>query len=517
VDNKSLSVRKQLLLNTLTGWALVVVRMALALYLVPFLLLHLGRDGYGVVGLLGVLLSLSSVADLGLRQALGRELAEKQTRADYITYNRLASTCFALYVGIGFLLALGSLIFASYLVDVFKVPDSLRANAVRVVCLYGAASFLMVFAGAVFSAALTSVNRFDIRNKIEAIGTLFSGVLLIAALRFVPNTLLGWAIFMLLGQVIVLVLQISAVRRSCPWFSIKPHLVDLACLPEVLLFGSKVYLMQLTNLVSERVDPLIISRYFGPAGVSLYMPAAKLSGIQRALVLVLATQMHPLATRRHVEQDLESQQRMLIDGSRFTLVLGALFSVPIFVFAESFSAVWLRSVLGDEHLVVAQLMRLWAIIDLILCAASIQWPLLLGSRKIDVLVYMQTASALVGIGIAVYLTGYGGFGPVGVLVGALVGTLMFRPALIVYGARVYKISILTYTTKALLGPCVVAAGLFVSALFLRGWAQPADMKTLLLCAGACGSVWLVLAAFVGLTSGERKKIQKYLGRVLSRC
>ena len=62
---------KQIIKNIFSSWLAVLAQSGIAFFLIPFLITHLGKEGYGLVGLLGVLLGFSQIVDLGLRGALG--------------------------------------------------------------------------------------------------------------------------------------------------------------------------------------------------------------------------------------------------------------------------------------------------------------------------------------------------------------------------------------------------------------------------------------------------------------
>lgn len=68
--------------NLLSGWAAIAVSGAVAIVMVPFLLRHIGTEGHGLACLLMVIVGLSSIADYGLRGALGRELPERVAQND---------------------------------------------------------------------------------------------------------------------------------------------------------------------------------------------------------------------------------------------------------------------------------------------------------------------------------------------------------------------------------------------------------------------------------------------------
>ncbi len=502
------STIRQIVANTITGWGSVLARAVLAFFLVPFLLQQLGRSAYGIVGLLGVLLSLTEIADLGLRQALGRELAEQAARQDQQRYNELASTGGVLYLAIGLLLATGTVFLAPPLIAFFNIPVPLRPMATRAVQIYGAGAFMLAFVGSVFPAALVSVNRFDLRNNIEAGSRVATGVALIVGLSYFKDGLLTWVWITLGGQLLGILLSAAAARKHVPWLRLRFGFARLQRTLELLHFGWKVYVLQLTNLVAERLDPLVVSRFFGPAGVALYTPSGQLAGIVRPILLTLAGQLHPLATRQHVENALQKQQQMLIQGTRFTLLLGSLFSVGLFVFAEPFCALWVGDSLGEDHRTVALLVKLWAVADFLACTASMQWPMMLGSRNLNTMMLIHSLTAALNIGLSIYFVGFTALGIPGALAGTLVTALVLRPVLIVYGTRVYKIPLFSFCLQALARPMLLTAFLLPVAYGIRYAMQPATYFNLFVCAAIIGAVWVLLLVLVALTPEERNRYRK---------
>jgi len=498
-----MGVIRQVAKNTIAGWGAVLIRTAVAFYMVPFLLRHLGRSGYGIVGLLGVLLSLSTVVDLGLRQALGRELAEQVAKKDYHAFNDLINTGLLFCMGMGTLVATGCLVLAPSMVAFFKVPTELQRMAVNAVRIYGAGAFLLSFMSAICTAALTSTNRFDVRNNIESGSRLLTSLMLILVISQTKNRLYGWVAVMLAGQFLMVGLHTAAIRRLCPWLALGRRHVRLARARSLFGFGWKVYVLQLTHTISKHSSPLVVSRFFGPAGVALYAPGNRLSGMLRSIALTLSLQLHPVATRQHVESAGGKQKRMLIEGTRLTLLMGILFSVGLFVFAEPLCARWLGGALGGDYRIVVTIMQLFAVVDLQICTASMQWPMMLGARRLDAMMWIHGSTAILNITLSVYFAGYTALGVPGVLVGTIITGAILRPALIWYGARVFKIPLLTFLSRALLRPLFVACALLPVAYAIRAAVKPRGYPSLLACCLATGAVWLGLLMSVAFSAEER--------------
>ena len=209
-----------------------------------------------------------------------------------------------------------------------------------------------------------------------------------------------------------------------------------------------MYVLQLTRTLSEKSDPLVVSRFFGPAGVALYRSGARLSEMITPVVTMLSNQIIPLTTRYHVTNAADKQRQMLILSTRYTVMLGAFFSTGIFLFAKPFSKLWLFDALGEDYLTVARVMQLWAVVKLFNYAGAAQWPFLLGMKKLRFGVMLNVPIAIFNLILSIYLVGYTTLGIVGVVVGTIVGELIRRPLSAWYVSRITGQSAWVYIQKA---------------------------------------------------------------------
>jgi O-antigen/teichoic acid export membrane protein len=504
------SASKQIVVNTLTGWFAVVIRTAIALVMVPFLLSHLGTEGYGLIGLLGVIVGMTNVADLGLRAALGRELSEQVARNDPQAFNELASTALLLYFCIAFVLAIVCWLLAPWFVVFFKVPEALQADGILTIRIYGSASIMFSFITPVFSAALTSFHRFDVVNSVELFGGIVSGLMLYIVISAVDNPLFGWVIVMLIFQTLTLILTVLLFARFCDGAQLGVCFCNSERLHSLFRLGGQMYALQMTQTLAERSDPLVISYFFGPAGVALYQPGRRLSEMVRPIVLTLANQMYPITTKEHVNSRKDRIQTILVLGTKYTLLLGLLFSVGMLVFAEPFCRIWLGSTIGDDCLVVARVMQGWALVDLMTYAAGTQWAVLLGMKRLTFLVWSQLPAAVFNVLVSIYLVGFTKLGIPGVLVATIIVGVIRRPIVSWYTARACRLRFRTYIQEAYLRPF----GCFLLTLF-AGWSishivSVGGIAELLFSIAIVGLVWLVCTLGIGLTNRERYLILGFI-------
>ncbi len=506
---------QQIVVNMLTGWGAVIVRTGLALFLVPFLLGHLGKEGYGIVGLMTVLIGLLQMADLGMRQALGRELAEQAARNEEEAFNEFFSTAFFFYLIVGLALAVLCVLLAPMLVGFFRVEPAFRETAIKAVRVYGSISFVIAFLTPILHAVITSRNRFDWINNIQMLVALLGALLLFLALSLTHYGLGAWVVAMLVDQLLGFVMAWWIAKKTCPWIRLNPRLMSVNRLRSMFTVGWQVYVLQWTVFVAEESDPLVITRFHGPSGVALYNTGTRLAAVARTLMLTMASQMYPLATRQHVEKNMEKQQRLLLDGTRHTMLLGGLISALMFVYAEPFCRVWLQQALGDDYHVSAQIVRLWAVTNWLVCTACMQWPILLGMRRLKEMLWINVPTALLNIGLSIYFAGFTSWQVSGVLVGTVIASVLRRGLMIVYGARICCVPVMDYIRQALLCPTAITLVVLVLGYGLRWLIDPGGYVTLLLCGMLLVPVWGALVLRFALKTGEREWVVHRLRLVVS--
>lgn len=505
---------KQIFLNTITGWIAVIIRTPIALVMVPFLLSRLGKEGYGLIGLLGVIISMASVADLGLRSALGRELAEQVARKDSRAFSELASTAFMLYLLIASILAMIGWILAAWFVDVFKVAEAYKTDAIWLIRIYGSFSLFISFMTPVYSAALSAYHRFDVVNIINATGGILSSLMLIIVISKVDNPLWGWVAVMLVFHVALFLIHIFCFKRFCGGAQLGFCYLNVSRLFSLFHLGGYMYALQMTNALSERSDPLVISYFYGPSGVALYQPGGRFSQIIRSVVMMMAEQMHPVTTMHHVKNEVEKMQKILIYGTKYTLMLGTLFTVAVLILAEPFCRLWLLKSLGQDYQIVAKVMMGWALVDFMIYAGGTQWSVLLGMKKLRFLIYTQLPTGVLNIVLSIYLVGFTNYGIPGVLVATILIGFIRRPILLVYTAELCKIKSIDYFKASYLTPIICLIITLFGSAFARKFIAPDSYLKLILCVALTASIWAAGCWVIGLESTERWQVLSVFKKVL---
>ncbi|MBC8207540.1 MAG: polysaccharide biosynthesis C-terminal domain-containing protein [Kiritimatiellaeota bacterium] len=480
----------QILKNMLTGWGAVGLQAAIGLFMVPFLLGQLGRDGYGVIGILMSVIGFAEIADLGLRSALNRELSEMVALQDKAGFQRLSSSALVLYIGIALLIGGVGAAFAPALCSLFNVNDEYVGLMTLLLRTYAPLTVLISFVTPVFTAGISSFMRYDVQNNISMFAQLCISLMLFICLTvFDVNPLIIWCAVMVLGAVIRLGVMGLFYRKICYGGVLGMRHIYWGSLLPLFKLGGSMYVLQLTQMLAQRMDPLIISRYLGLGGVALYQAGSRLPQMVSPIVLAAVNQLTPLTTKYHVGDNWDREQQILILGTKYTLYLGAFFSAAMILFADSFCRLWLFDKLGEDVKTVSLVLKMWAVANLFNYAGGAHWPILLGKKRMKFAVWLNVPTAIFNVILSVFLVGYTELGIVGVLVGTVISECIRRPIAAVYVSKLVGVPFWRYVAKAYMFPVSYAALLLVTGWWSVGQHQVVSWSQLL----AYGAVYCLLA------------------------
>lgn len=443
----------QIVKNVLTSWGVVGLRAVIGLVMVPFLLGHLGKEGYGAIGILLAIVGFAEIADLGLRAALNRELSEKVAKKDAAGFRSLSSSAMVLYVGLALLIAAVGAILAPELCSLFKVGPQYREVMILLLRTYAPLSVLLSFVTPIFTAGICSFMRYDVQNNVSMFAQFINSLMLFVCLSvFDANPLIIWCAVMSVGALIRLGTMGICYRKICYGGQFGTRHVHWKSLVPLFKLGGSMYVLQLTNILAQRIDPLIISRFIGLGGVALYQAGSSLSQMVRPIVMAAMNQLIPLTTKYHVDDNQAREQQVLILGTKYTLYLGAFFSAAMILFADSFCHLWLFDKLGEDVKTVALVLKMWAIVGLFNYAGGPQWPIVLGKKKMKFSVWLAVTTSLFNVIVSFVLVGHTKMGIAGVLVGTIITEIVRRPIAAWYVSWLLGMKLSRYALHAYLAP-----------------------------------------------------------------
>ena len=97
-------------------------------------------------------------------------------------------------------------------------------------------------------------------------------------------------------------------------------------LTQLFSLGSKMFVINLANLI-------IVAQFFGPVGVSLYLPGKVLTQHSREFVNAFRQQLFPLTTGYNITGKTEKLQQILIKATQYLTLMDGRFKIlpPFFI------------------------------------------------------------------------------------------------------------------------------------------------------------------------------------------
>lgn len=487
-------------------WLSFVLLASIGIVLVPFLIRELGRDVYGLAILLGVIVGLSGVADIGLRAALGRHLSEALASGDIHAYNSLAASAAAVWLTVGCILSGLCVVFSGPIVAFMEIPIDLHDQARLLLMLLGGASIFIAFIQPLFNAILSSHNRFDVISRLNAFQGVSSGLLLFVVLSYSDTGIYGWAAVTMGCKILLLIASAVFACRVMPEYQFSFRLVSIKSFRKLISLSGYLFFLNLTNLLSSKADPIILSRFLGPASLALYNPGLTLSSRVRPLVLVLANQLYPVTTKFHTTGNDEQMKNVLFVGTRLTLCMGIGVFAILGIFSQSICRVWLEGTLGEDYQLAGYVLLGWALIDLAQAAAGSQWPVMIGKDKVRFVAYTQFPLSILNISASVYFVTQTELGVVGVVVPTVVIGVFRRMLTTLYVRRLLRLGYWEYLREAYLRPLIVFL-IIVPVGCIIALSFPADtLIDLLVSCLILSSLWALLFFAFGVLPQERRVI-----------
>ena len=143
-----------------------IVSVGIGIWLVPYLVGHLGRAAYGLIPIAGAMTQYVSLISHNISVSVNRFLTIALQRNDAEEANRVFNTAFFSYLGIA---AIQIPIFALiiyYANTIFTIPAELYRDAILLLAC-SATAFLINLLSSVFAVPIYANNRLDISRSID--------------------------------------------------------------------------------------------------------------------------------------------------------------------------------------------------------------------------------------------------------------------------------------------------------------------------------------------------------------
>ncbi len=270
--------------NALWNFGGMAAPLVVAIFVVPLLIAGMGKERFGLLGIIWIGIGYFSLFDMGLGQALTKLVAERLGRNQAADLPGIMWTALWLVSGLGIIGMIVGILLADTLVfHVLNVPAALQSEGVLGFQLL-AASIPVVIATSALVGILAAHQQFAMIAAVRIpLGIMtFLGPLI--SLQFTPS-LVGATGTMVVSRIIAFAVYYACAARVSPSLN-HPMKLSRACVRPLLSFGGWLTVANIFGPLMVYVDRFYVGATLGLTAVAHY--ATPYDMLFRAQVLPIA-------------------------------------------------------------------------------------------------------------------------------------------------------------------------------------------------------------------------------------
>jgi len=447
---------RQFVRNVLVNWLAMAANMLVPFFLSPFTVHHLGSALYGIWVLIISSVIYFNLLDLGLRNAVVSFVAKAYTEKAHEEARRIISTAIWLRIGIGVLIVILSATLAAVFPLVFSIPPALFAT-VRIAVMATALGIALSLVFGITGAILAAIHRFDVTSSvtIARVALRASGFVWLMSNG---HGLVALAVWELSVAILVGVAQTWLCLRAYPELRAGLDKPDLETARKIWTYGAYASVITFAGAILYYTDNIVVGALLGSTAVTFYAIAGNLGSSAREVVAALSTTFTPLASSLDAAGKSEQLRKLLIQGTRASLVLFLPISYALIFRGQTFIGLWM----GHEYAAISGRILQILLLNYMLTTANVtSGNIAYGLAKHRPIMVWALIEAAVNLGLSIVLARrIGVYGVAwGTAISGVICNLLFWPR---YIGRLAEISTGEYLWKAW-APAVMASVPFAIA------------------------------------------------------
>lgn len=310
--------------------------------LIPAVIRHLGAEAYGLYALVLSALGLCALLEFGAGVGALRAVAKAGGAGDADPHGARNATLSTLLVvtgliGLAVLLALVVLLPSAP--ALLRVPAARQDEARALLLLLGLRAAVLPWPLGVFRGALVGRGDVALANGVQAAAAALHAI---AGLALLPRGLglVGFGALSLAGFLVEHAAYVVLCWRRIPSLRLSPRLFERARLRDAVALGGAQTLVSLSGILLLRTDPLIVGWRLSLEAVAVYAVALKVAEQGLMVVKQFANALPPVVASLDRQGDRKGLARLLVDGSRLSLLPAGLVGLPLLCFGSELLGLW---------------------------------------------------------------------------------------------------------------------------------------------------------------------------------
>jgi O-antigen/teichoic acid export membrane protein len=319
------------------------------LFLIPYVIVRVGVEGYGILAAVAALVALIGIVDLGLGSTSVKFLAEQIERRDFHAVNRTFWSASLPLVGLSVILSAAAVAFAGPGLRMFQIPESRLSEAFAVFIVMIGSKLLSNLVG-IFWSLIWALHR------VEVVGWLSLAMIpfYVAGVVWVLES--GWG---LVGVAFAEALTMSVLPSVCivwiaralyPPLRLHPRSFDRSEAISLLSYGTRIQASNLVNTFQGQAGRFVAGWVLGLRSLAFYDLAARLAAPLDVFPTLVGPFFVPIASQRDSREGFRAGVRDLYrQGTKLLAVI----LLPVATFGSLFAGLVIATWMGQGYGIAA--------------------------------------------------------------------------------------------------------------------------------------------------------------------
>jgi O-antigen/teichoic acid export membrane protein len=473
----------------------------------PVIVRGLGLEAYGLLVLVGITTNYFGFVELGLGRATIQLLAQHRARGEAAELRQVFWTAAGAYLVLGLVGAAALVGTAPLMVrHVLAISPGAESQALRAFVI-GAAGLVIAMQRDVASSVATAMERFDLVSRVTlgvgAVQTAVNVGLVLSGVSLVGVMVGGLAV-----QTVALALYWALAFVLIP--DLRPPEWSGAKLRGLLRFGGYVTISQVVAPLLVHIEKILIGALATVEQLPYYALPYNLAWALTSVPTALGNVIYPAMSRLLAQGDEAGVRETFRRATRFiyVVVLGPV--VLLALLAPQILTAWMGAAFAEK---ASACLRLLAVAVLVNVVAWPAYQLLHAAGRADRAARFHLVELILHVPASLFLISRAGV--VGAAVAWLLRVLLDTGLLVRAGAEVAGLSVGSLARECLGRGTLAAVALLPLPLVARTWFPGGGRTETIVLLGVLGLVYVLPAAWLGLSREERSAVLAAVRSVLT--
>jgi O-antigen/teichoic acid export membrane protein len=420
----NLGTRLSLKANVVANYVAQAYVAVMGFAFVPIFIKYLGVEAYGLIGIFTILQSSLAVLDMGMKPALGREMARYTAGArDVRSIRDLLRSVEVVGAAIALTISLCVWRSANWLASEWLNPHNLSIGAVKHALIGMGVLCALRFVENIYVGSIVGLQRQVLQSALNCVLITSRALGAVVVLAWVSPTVEAFFIWQVLISAIAIPIFALVVYRTLPGGGESGRFTWHA-VTGIWRFAGGVVAITLLALLLTQLDKIILSRLLPLKAFAVYAVAGVLSSALYMLSTPISAAFYPPFTELVTLGDSAALQRAYHQAAQLLAVVMGSAAIVLIIFADTALNAWT----GDAALAqeAAPILRVLAFGTLLNGFMGIPYQMQLAHGWTQLTLKMNVIAVILLVpAIFVVVPIYGAIGAAWIWVSLNVGYLLF--------------------------------------------------------------------------------------------